>query len=474
MAGSSAPRRGTESAPSVAPRRKPGRWRALGSRLAGGSLELVAVLALTLAFFGSFLTLMGVMFPAGESLRDLALLGRSGADVAAVSARGAGGDRAGDALSADEQAIASLDVLRPDVKHRSAETIAWDPVRQGQPLRDQDAVQTGADGRALVRFDAGNELHVEHNSLIVVTRLHPVPAPAVATPEHRAPEAPAGGSNGADDRRRGLVLMEGELLARLQAPDRTALELSLPNIVARLADTTSGAPAKFRVQVRKDHSATVSVLDGRLNLESHSGVVSIGPRQFSRVTPEGDVSPPRALPSAPAECVPAAGSAFAHLDTPPRVTFAWKAVAGATQYRLRAARDADFRDVVLDETVPADTLTWGRAKPDRYWWQVSALVDDVEGMPTAPRTLVVRRDAAPPRLAVQSPPRIVHDPRVVLRGEADPRARVFVMGRRAELGGDGTFHIELELQPGANVVVVEAVDAAGLTSYWSQVVHVKP
>ena len=117
---------------------------------------------------------------------------------------------------------------------------------------------------------------------------------------------------------------------------------------------------------------------------------------------------------------------------------------------------------------------WGRAALGRYWWQVAVVVGDVEGPPAAIRTLEVRRDVLLLRLAVQAPPRVVREAQLRLRGGAEPDARVFVMSRPAEVERSGEFQIDLELQPGANVLVVEAVDATGRTSYWSQVVHFKP
>ena len=61
---------------------------------------------------------------------------------------------------------------------RASETIAWDPARNGDPLHDRDAVQTGTNGRALVRFGASNELQLERNSLVVVAGSDPAPAHA--------------------------------------------------------------------------------------------------------------------------------------------------------------------------------------------------------------------------------------------------------------------------------------------------------
>ena len=434
-------------------------------RIAGGALELVAVLALTLAFFGAFLVLMGTAFPAGEDLRTLALQGRRPTETASHEGM-LGGEEFEESTSGP---FARLDVLRPDVMRRASQRIAWDPAHSGQELMDRDAVQTGADGRALVRFGPTEELQLERNSLIVLGRVRTGPGSG-GLPEAAVAERP----DPTGSPRRGLLLVEGEMWGRLEAPEHTQIELSLPNVVARLADTTSRTPARFRVNVRPDRSATVAVFSGRLKLESRSGTVSIGARQFSQVAADGAVSPARTLPNAPAECFPREGGIYAYLDLPPRVNFSWSPVPGASHYRLRVARDAQFRDVVLDEAVADEELTWGRARPGRYWWRVSAVVDEVEGPPAAIRTLEVRRDAAPPRLVVQAPPRVVREARLRLRGDAEPSARVFVMSRPAEVERSGEFQIDLDLQPGANVLVVEAVDATGRTAYWSQVVHFKP
>lgn len=470
MAGSSVPRRATErgatpapSAPAVSPA-GPAVGQVMG-RIAGGTLELVAVLALTLAFFGAFLVLMGTAFPAGEDLRTLALQGRRSMELATYD--GTAGGMAPDDATAGPFAL--LDVLRPDVMRRASQRISWDPVRTGQELMDRDAIQTGADGRALVRFGPTEELQLERNSLIVLGRVRAQPGAGGFTETGALePDDPSEGP------RRGLLLVEGEMWARLEAPEHTQIELSLPKVVARLADATSKTPARFRVNVRPDRSATVAVFSGRLSLESRTGTVTIGAKQFSHVTPDGAVSSARRLPDAPADCLPREGSSYAHLDLPPQVMFSWSRVPEAGHYRLRVARDAQFRDVVLDENIAAESLTWGRAGPGLYWWQVAAVVDDVEGPPAAIRTLEVRRDVLPLRLAVQAPPRIVREAQLTLRGDAEPDARVFVMSRPAEVERSGEFQIDLELQPGANVLVVEAVDATGRTSYWSQVVHFKP
>lgn len=478
MAGSSAPRPGTDRAMSVplparlgstpAAPAPPLVRRAIG-RLASGAAELATAVLLTLLFFGCFLLLLAVAFPEGESLRSLALDGRRPIDGSGEAVL-----RRAEALAARQnEVIASLDVLRPDVNRRASWTIAWAPARNGEPLRDRDAIQTGPDGRALVQFDHKNQLRLEENSFVVVTR-SALTASAVSAASSqplqreidREPELAQG--------RRRVVLIEGEMTADLQPHDSTRIEFVMPNLVASLADMTSRLPARFRVTVRKDHSATVAVLGGHLQLESRSGAITLGPQQYSSVNAQGDVSPPLSLAAAPALLAPAEDAAYAFVDLPPRITFAWRHVEAANNYRLRVARDAMFKDVLLDELVSADAMTWGRARPGVYWWQVAGVAQGVEGLAAPARRVRVQEDALPPSLSLNPPPAVVRTPLLLLSGQADPRARVYVMGRAAGVDDNGRFEIEIHLQPGANVLVVEAVDHEGRTSYWSQVVALKP
>ena len=133
-----------------------------------------------------------------------------------------------------------------------------------------------------------------------------------------------------------------------------------------------------------------------------------------------------------------------------------------------------FKDVLLDELVSADAMTWGRARPGVYWWQVAGVAQGVEGLAAPARRVRVQEGALPPSLSLNPAPAVVRTPLLLLSGQADPRARVYVMGRAAGVDDNGRFEIEIHLQPGANVLVVEAVDHEGRTSYWSQVVALKP
>jgi len=170
---------------------------------------------------------------------------------------------------------------------------------------------------------------------------------------------------------------------------------------------------------------------------------------------------------------PADGSSFPYLDLPPRVTFRWAPVEGADRYRVRAAKGTASREIALDEIVTTPSLTWGRLAVGSYTWYVAAIQDEIEGVPSAIRRLSVTLDGDLQPLRVEPPPALVEVSRFTLRGYADPRARVYVMGQRVGVTRDGSFEVEVPLKAGANVLLVEAVDPAGHSSYWSQVLRAR-
>ena len=189
-----------------------------------------------------------------------------------------------------------------------------------------------------------------------------------------------------------------------------------------------------------NHCLILAAAFGVTTMFSHS---RDGPAAAVLAVKISTVSPPLSLAAAPALLAPAEDAAYAFLDLPPRITFVWRHVEKANNYRLRVARDAKFKDILLDEVVNADSMTWGRARPGVYWWQVAGVVQGVEGVAAPARRVRVQEDALPPSLSLNPPPAVVRTPLLLLSGQADPRARVYVMGQAAGVDGTGRFEIEI-------------------------------
>ena len=432
----------------VAPPAEAGRSRF--SRFGKLLVEVFLAIAMTLACFSGFLALLSVAFPPGDDMRTLMAGVRLTAPQEAYS-RLFGADLL-DPIESASSPVAKLTVRRRDVKRRLAGQIGWSPAASGLQLYDRDAVQTGPDGEAAIEYGPKVSVQVTENALVVVTGLHRGADPI---------ESP-----------RGLALLQGDLSARIGGSYDTPLAVEIPAGRAILK-TEPGGTADIRINVGRDRSASVAVLGGSLELAAKGHRVHVGPKQFSRVDSVGRIQEPRPIPNAPGALEPADGSSFPYLDLPPRVTFRWTPVEGADRYRVRVEKGPAFRDLALDEIVTTPSLTWGRLAVGSYRWSVAAIQDEIEGSPSASRKLAVTLEGDLLPLQVEPPPAQVDGSRFTVRGHTDPRARVYVMGQRLQVNRDGSFESEVRLKNGANLLLVEAVDPAGHSSYWSQVLRAR-
>jgi hypothetical protein len=162
---------------------------------------------------------------------------------------------------------------------------------------------------------------------------------------------------------------------------------------------------------------------------------------------------------------PAGGNIYTYRDLPPEIGFTWKSPLQATAYHFVLARDHEFRDIVTDEVFAKNRFEHGNLQKGTYYWKVSALADTIEGIYSETRRLKVIQDQTPPSLYVKFPPDTLYRGYYVLNGKTDPGARVFIGGQQIETTRTGKFEYNLKLNPGMNVIVVEALDAVDNTAY---------
>ena len=99
--------------------------------------------------------------------------------------------------------------------------------------------------------------------------------------------------------------------------------------------------------------------------------------------------------------------------------------------------------------------------------------DTIEGFFSQIGSFQVIQDRTPPRLQVQFPPETIYQEHYTLNGRVSPGARVFIGGRRIKTSGNGKFSHTLKLDPGINIIVVEAFDFVNNVAYRSQRVNRK-
>lgn len=415
------------------------------------ALELLMALLIVLLFFSIVFGVTNLYLPAGIGVKNIAFsIGGSPARTVERELAISGAENQAAPLTARISQITN----RVNIKY--ADAIAWSSAATGMSLLNRDALQTYERARAMVEFNEQSYLDVGPNSLVVFQQGRP----DILTPQARALR----------------LVVEGELRGRLSASGAGAvgdLKVELPSgELGMRATGDTGNEVEFLLNVKKDQSSTLSVQGGDVELRLAGRNIRLAPNQALAIDAQGEpqVVP---LPAAPVLKLPDDGSATSYRDLPPRLTFSWEASPEGNRYRFRLARDPQFRQIVADEPLTRTTFAYGNLGEGTYYWRVHALRDDIEGRPSAQRTLTMVRDREPPRLEVQAPPKVIRRALLTLSGRTEPGAKVFVEGQAVTVAADGSFRHRVEVKPGASLIVIEAVDSAGNVAYATNLVNRK-
>jgi hypothetical protein len=434
-------------------RRASGGVRWVRSMLAHGAESLLAVV-LVLAFFLAFWAILSLSFPKGPTLTDLlaaeAFPFEGGTGAVEDRSDFAEDDEPGEAIAA------LLSRTRRSVKDKPADAIDWRPARAGSLLENGHAVQTFDRSAAVISFDEGSDLELGENSLVVLRSWKQM-------------------SRGRK-RRASLIVLNGTLQGKVAVPGEEAIDLEIlaATGAARIEATAAGGEqTEFRVQVNQDGSSTISLYEGDMAIATEEGRIQLDENRSLTLTPEGDVGTLQTLPARPRIEAPRPGTVVSYRTLPPSVRFRWQPVEGAERYHFLIARDPAFRDVVHEARPTEPEFRHGNLTPGEYHWRVTSIRGSLEGRASEPARLRMMEDRTPPALSVRFPEGIVKGRGAVLTGRTEPGTAVFVGRQKVNVRDSGEFEHRVSLEPGINVLTVEAVDAAGNVAYRSQMVNAK-
>lgn len=419
--------------------------------------EGIFAVLLVLIFFSILLHVLNTLFPTGTSLKSL-ITRQDNIASSRLSENGVvqnSEELVSDQSSANTRA-AMLSWTRNKVKSKSSQAIAWKNAKEGKLLYDRDAVQTLARSAAEIKFEENATLAMGANSLVIIKRMD-------HDPVYR-------------EKRSFMVLVDGDLRGQVaeSAQDSIYLEVGTPGGTVR----TRGGPqaegsVDFKISVNPDQSSTITVYEGSAEVTAQGETVLVGTNQATVVALNQAPQQPGILPEQVNLKSPSGNNVYYYRDLPPKIRFAWQGQPDATGYHFVLARSPSFQDIVTDEQFSGAIFTHGNLKKGTYYWKVSALEDSVEGYFSEIRQFKVIKDQAPPKLLVRFPPETIYSGRFTLRGKTEPGARVFVGGKRVKTTRQGKFEYRMKLQPGMNVIVVEAVDGVDNVAYRSQKVICK-
>lgn len=268
---------------------------------------------------------------------------------------------------------------RNDVRARSPKALDWQQARDEMALWRLFRVATGSESSAEIRFRDQSSLLMRDNALLVI---------------HGASSAAARMNRSA---RTVVDLEKGTLRGGLERLDAEAgLSIRTPSSRVDLAATEA------QVEVDEDLSSLVSIWEGRASVSAQGRTVDV-PADSGTTVRKGEApAPPRRLPGRPAW----ADAARDRIVTVPRgfpgaFEASWKPVPGAARYRVELARDARFRQLVVDAVVGSGLLAF-RAEdlaPGTYFARVSAIDGGrLQGSASAPLAVRVVSVATSRRL----------------------------------------------------------------------------
>jgi hypothetical protein len=341
------------------------------------------------------------------------------------------------------------------VQRRGASSLAWSEANVGDTFTQNDAVQTFAKSTALLKVNEQSRITIGQNSLIVF--------------EKRAADPFAAQQGSA------LVMINGELSGTLISDDNSPFELgiTLPSSDLTLVRRSLDDDVEFLVTVNDDQSTTVNLHGGSAEITGRDGKrVTINENQSVTIDASGTELTVRNLPGAPRSTGPVNSGTVTYRNVPETIDFTWDAVANADRYHIVIARDAEFSDRVVDDDVIGTSFRHGALGPGDYYWNVRSRVAFAQSQMSNVRRLRVIQDTAPPALELESPPATVTAGQWRLHGKTDSGAHLYVDD--APVSHDnGRIDHPIELIPGANIIVVKAMDEVGNLSYASIAVNAK-
>jgi hypothetical protein len=431
-------------------RRKPGsRFRRRAALMALSEIGLVVG---SVVVFFVFLTLMiRVNFPQGTTLGETrpwsAGLLRDGGDVEL--------EFSSTSSFAAQVFAGEILTIQRRVQRRGSNSLVWSKANVGDTFTQNDAVQTFAKSTALLKVNEQSRITIGQNSLIVFDK--------------RAADPFVSQQSSA------LVMIAGELSGTLTSDDNAAFAfgVKLPSSDLTLVRRVQDENVEFLVTVNDDQSTTVNLHGGTAEIIGRDGKrVKITENQSVTIDSSGTQITVSNLPAAPRSTGPANRETVTYRNVPEMIDFTWDAVANADRYHIVIARDAGLSDRVVDDDVISTSFRHGALGPGDYYWHVRSRAAWSQSRMSTVRRLRVIQDTAPPVLELESPPATVTAGQWRLHGKTDSGAHLYVDDLPVPHDNGRIDHL-IELIPGANIIVVKAMDEVGNLSYASIAVNAK-
>lgn len=419
--------------------------------------EMVFILVLVMSMYGIFLDILQNLFPRGTPISKIVNEKMLFSGLFSSDEKNIRLDIDGQELSfagnSDIDAIISSKFRT--VKTKRANAITWTTARNGMGLKSQDAVQTFNRSSADIKLSNAGSIKLGENSLIIIR------------------------NNDEDillqEKRTRILMVAGELQGSVNeiANDNAQIKIATASGATAILSNLESKKTVFKIKVNKDKSSVITVLEGTARIEAQDKVVRINKNQQLKIKKDEAPGLPEYLADAVYPVSPDNMSSFYYRDLPPEIHFKWNLQNNVDEYEFVLARDKAFKDIVTEQQVSRSFFKHGNLRHGKYFWRVRSLDRDKDALFSETREIRVVRDTKPPVMKVNLPQgNKITSNTFELTGTTEPDASVFVNSKPVAVKENGSFKYKLKLKKGTNVVIVEAVDTAGNTTYKSEMLTV--
>jgi hypothetical protein len=356
------------------------------------------------------------------------LIGRHGAEVAAISAR--------------QARFVNLD---GKVQIKKANSVQWINADYSMTLDKGDLIQTGSEGVARIAFADGTTYTVKGDTLVTVEEN--------LVAHDRASEVGVHISSGQVDLATGNWEIPG-----------SSAQVSFENAVASLRQNSHAA-------VRSDPETKqqqITVTTGSAELTRGNEHVDIG--QHERVSFVGaagaitktDVLAPPQLDQ-PLNLAPLIVSDPKH----DRIHFSWKPVPTARLYEIQASTSATFNHLVIDTKVDSPSADLSGFDSGEYFWRVRA-IDEKNNVsePSDPFQFTLAAQGKEQQMYLVVDDTELEGNVVEVIGRTEPGATLIINGEQvADIQPDGSFrYFTQPMQKGSHTLAITGQNRRGGTA----------
>jgi len=336
------------------------------------------------------------------------------------------------------------------VKVKKAGNLLWRTADIDEPLRQGDAIKTSSRGSAQIIYFDGSITTIKPGSLVEITALVTDPV----TRQVKVTES---------------LKVGGVRSAAFGSKAAGSFhEVATKNSVAR---TATSERSEIEVDYDAKRQATrVSVHEGEVALSSGEKSVILAAAERMSVEGEGRFGQREQILPSPRPLAPGDRKIFVtDPDRPETIELVWSEVLEAREYQVQVSRQALMGDLVHDMKLSGKNRVDLSGLAEGHWyWRVAAT--DARGetgrfSPVAefriagPSSNLVG-DRRPPLLQVTE--FLQTGNLVIISGQTDPDARLWVDNLKVDVYEDGTFTAVVRLhRDGRNQLEIVAQDPAG-------------